>query len=127
MSADLLWAGSAVVALILFGLFLGPILWRGVILLGAVTFLLGLGTLVYQCVQAIHAGYWTPWEFGETLATVGLSDLSSSSDGTGSVVRWIMTLPIGLGLAVTGFLIVWIGTLGKSAAQGRESQRRFDR
>jgi hypothetical protein len=119
MDIDLLWAGGAVAALILFGLFLGPTFWTGVIWVGAGTFLLGLGTLAYQCLQAIHDGYWARWDFRKALAAIGFGNLSPSSGGTDGVIQWVMALPMGVGLISTGFLIAWIGIVGKTAANQR--------
>jgi hypothetical protein len=123
MNADLFWASGAFAAMILFGLFLGPIFWSGIIWIGAITFLLGLGALGYQCLLAIHNGYWVDWQFREAFDAVGLNNFSWNGTTSNSVIRWIMALPFGAGLIGAGFLIAWVGMVGKNAATVRQARK----
>ncbi|MGH6974597.1 MAG: hypothetical protein ACRED6_08220, partial [Stellaceae bacterium] len=88
---------------------------------------LGFGMLAYQCLQAIHQGYWAGWEFREALEAIGLGNLSPNSVSVDSVVQWIMALPLSAGVIGTGLVIAWIGMVGKTFAQERDRRRTFRR
>lgn len=102
-----------VLAVMFFGLFIGPKFWVGIVCLGACTVAAGLSTLAYEGLTLLRLGYWTGGEFRDVLAVIGLDDAPFRVGEFKNAMQWFAALPIATGIILSGVFVICVGVIGQ--------------